>query len=856
MMSLTPPQTTFLGGEMSPKLFRSGDAAKRSASCDSIENFVVLTPGYVTRRQGTRYVAASKNNGIAALVPFVYGTTDSGDADAYVLEFGPSYMRVFRSHAQVMTTGPAIYELATPFVAAELATLQFYQSGNAMWIVSGSRWPQRLVRSGHDSWAIADAPVLDGPFLDLNATTLTVTPSATAGNGITLTASSGLFKETHEGSLFKVQHTIGEQKTTGTLTGTGASSVLLCGTNAEWEFSVTGYGSPFVATLEIEYSTDGGSSWSTWRTITFTGASASIPAVQGTNLEGVSAQVRVNCTAYTSGWATYQLAVPQYEHVGIVRIGTVATSTSATADVVDALGSTLATSSWAFCAWSDECGYPRAITANGGRLWYGGTTYRPLGLWGSKTNQFDSFAVSGSALATDSIAVTLTLAEQSPIQWLNGNRGRALLVGMADGVQELLPADPNSPYSPTNPPSADSSDATPCSRQTPVFADNCVLFIHNGGKRMYEMYYSSERESIVAADLCILADHVGTEGLEQAVVAKGGDNMIWIRRGDGSLAALTFKSAYGVSAWHHHVLGGGGVVLSMAQIPGDDGPEVWLLVERTLGGATKRYIEYMRMPDADVEYRDSFYVDCGVEWNGGDAVNITGISRANPAVVSVDAWPVDSGRNDLADGDNIRIAGVAGPDGLNDLVYTVANANKAALTFELLDTTTAALDPYESGGTVTWVDNTFGGMSHLEGEAVVSTADSGASAHTVAGGQIALDEYTNRIAAGFAFTSTVRTLCAEWMYRANATVGKKKKLNAVAFDFYNTLGGKTCVQGGTPQEIVWPQSEYAGDGPSPQTEIVEVGPMGGYAKTLAVEVVQDEPYPMTICGLVPDISIS
>lgn len=84
-------------------------------------------------------------------------------------------------------------------------------------------------------------------------------------------------------------------------------------------------------------------------------------------------------------------------------------------------------------------------------------------------------------------------------------------------------------------------------------------------------------------------------------------------------------------------------------------------------------------------------------WSSVSDLTITDISQDNPGVVTVD--DVD----DLQDGDQIVIQSVAGMtevnfDGSN--IYTVANVNDIANTFELQGIDTTSFTAYSSGGTV------------------------------------------------------------------------------------------------------------------------------------------------------------
>lgn len=82
-------------------------------------------------------------------------------------------------------------------------------------------------------------------------------------------------------------------------------------------------------------------------------------------------------------------------------------------------------------------------------------------------------------------------------------------------------------------------------------------------------------------------------------------------------------------------------------------------------------------------------------WNADTDLSITGITQANPAVVTV------SSIGDLQNGDKIVIQDVSGMtevnfDGSN--IYTVANISGS--TFELQGTDSSAFSAYTSGGTV------------------------------------------------------------------------------------------------------------------------------------------------------------
>jgi len=79
------------------------------------------------------------------------------------------------------------------------------------------------------------------------------------------------------------------------------------------------------------------------------------------------------------------------------------------------------------------------------------------------------------------------------------------------------------------------------------------------------------------------------------------------------------------------------------------------------------------------------------------AQNITGITKANPAVVTY------SGSDTYANGDMVDISGVVGMTEVNGRRFTVANVNTGANTFELSGVNSTSYTTYVSGGTVSEV---------------------------------------------------------------------------------------------------------------------------------------------------------
>lgn len=77
-----------------------------------------------------------------------------------------------------------IYELATPYTQANLfdaenlLQMQYAQSNDVMFLAAGKYAPRALARTGDTSWSITALTFNDGPYLDVNTSSTTLTPAS------------------------------------------------------------------------------------------------------------------------------------------------------------------------------------------------------------------------------------------------------------------------------------------------------------------------------------------------------------------------------------------------------------------------------------------------------------------------------------------------------------------------------------------------------------------------------------------------------------------------------------------------------------------------------------------------------
>uniref|UniRef100_A0A6H1ZE24 Putative tail tubular protein n=1 Tax=viral metagenome TaxID=1070528 RepID=A0A6H1ZE24_9ZZZZ len=200
-MASNQVKSNFTAGEVSKRLAGQVDYARYANACFQMENAHALPQGGFSRRTGSYYVAGTKSNGAALLVPFEFSVIQS-----YVLEFGNLYMRVYKDQGQILSGGVP-YEIVSPYAAADLPYLKWAQSADVLYIVHPDYPVKQVTRTGDTAWTITNVSLIDGPYLDVTYYSdfeQTLTPSGTTGS-ITLTASDTPFLATMVGASVRWQ---------------------------------------------------------------------------------------------------------------------------------------------------------------------------------------------------------------------------------------------------------------------------------------------------------------------------------------------------------------------------------------------------------------------------------------------------------------------------------------------------------------------------------------------------------------------------------------------------------------------------------------------------------------------------
>lgn len=659
-------QRSFNAGELSPFMLRRIGFDKYDSGLQELTNFTIRVEGPVSRRPGTKFIAETETMSEQSLLI----SFEQSKTDAYVIECGDKYMRFYRNSGQIVNDNDSIYEIDTVFEEEELFDIQYVQEADVMYLVDGNDPPQKLSRVDHNDWTITDMNFTTGPFLNGNISTTTIEPNGVTGT-ITLIADSNIFDEGHVGALWRLGFRRTDNPLIGTLDG-DANSVTM-EISGSYYYNIQG---TWEGDVIFEKSYDAGVTYET--VYPRYNKNTAINEDFDDSEPDENVIYRVTMENHVSGSAEYYLKAAESTNYGIVRITDFNDANEVIATVLSELEDTNSTTLWSEGAWSDYRGWPQTIEFYEQRLMFGGSTSYPQTIWTTKTasGKFDDYENMTAGVDADD-ALIYVLSGQNPIQWMRAQT--QLLIGTLSGVGRWGSSDDETAITPTDPTNYREQAKHGSAYMQSIMVGDAVLFVERGGHKVREFSYSLERDKYVAPDMTVLAEHITGDGIIDIAYQARPQPILWCVLEDGDIAALTYQRTEEVVGWSRYETDGDFV--SVSTIPGDDEDEVWVIVKRDINDTDVRYVEQFQPQDWGSDNNDMFFVDAGLTFDGGAAVNITDITNADPAVVTT------ATAHGFSDGDQVFIEGIVGLTSVNDAVYSVNDVNVTDMTFALMDVT-------------------------------------------------------------------------------------------------------------------------------------------------------------------------
>lgn len=850
----TTIQRSFAGGEIAPALYARVDTSKYTTGLRTLRNMLVMRHGGATNRPGTTFVGEVKDSTkTVRFIPFVFNSDQT-----YILEFGDQYMRVVRAGAQVTETAQAItaitnaspgvltysgadnyangdevvitgivgaigaylngrnfkvanvntgantfelnylngtavnttsmgsytsggtiaevYTITTPYLEADLPTLQFVQSADVLTIVHPSYAPRELSRAGHASWslsAISFAPGVSAP---------------------------------------------------GSVVNNGAA-----GSTTEWVVTT-------IAQETLEESLASAS----------TGSSA-------TPSSGSPITVSWGAVSGAQEYNVYKKSNGIYGLIGVAG-STSFVDTGITADTTDTPPITRN-------PFGSSDNYPSCVAYYQQRLLMANTNNNPETTYGSKTSAFKNFTISSPLQDDDAVTWTLAGKQVNEIKHLLEigklvsftTAGEWTIEGDAAGLLKATDVNPKQ------------QSYNGCSDLPPIIVGSTAIYVQARGSIIRDLAFDYQVDGYRGNDLTIFSTHL-VDGYELVdwSYQQIPHSVVWAVRDDGVLLGLTYVREQQILGWHRHDFDG--TVENVCVVPEGDEDAVYLVIKRTINGATKRYIERMTQRRVD-DIEDSVFMDCSLSYDGRNTGVTTMTLSGGSTWNSTETLTLTASASTFDSDDVGNAVHLTGSDG-SVIRFTInAYSSATVVTGRAHMTVPAAL---RSTATTTWtlaVDS-VSGLWHLEGKDVAVLGDGFVAASpnndsytvvTVTNGAITLDRPYGVIHVGLPYISDLETLDLD-SAQGETMADKKKSVQRVTCYVEESRGiwigaapptddDEDAVEGLYEAKV---RDEEGYDEPvSLTTDTVDVNIRPEWNSNGRIFIRQVDPLPMTILAVAP-----
>lgn len=460
---------------------------------------------------------------------------------------------------------------------------------------------------------------------------------------------------------------------------------------------------------------------------------------------------------------------------GYVQLTNIVNTYTATATVIKTLASTAATSNWSEGAWSDVRGYPARVAFHEQRLFFARTSHEPQKIWGSKVFDYTNFGTN-EGVSDDALNIQLASTESNDIKWLASSR--ALIAGTYGGEFTISSGD-DSPLTPSN---------TNAKRQTswgseaiiPKIIGSYMYYVQRFSRKLRELFYSWDLDTYKSVDKTILSPEItGTGGIVDMAYQQSPDTILWCVCSNGTIATLTREVDQEVQGWSRQTTTGSYEAITTIPSYSQDYDEVWVVVNRSINGSSKRYVERFYSTEVPARQDQCVYLHSALTYNAYDTssagtINISLSATAGTIVVTSSASAFAS--TDV--GKRIRAVTGSTATTIGEVKITGFTSATVVVGTVLTSFSTTAY----SGGDWGLSVQTISGLDHLEACEVSVLADGGTDKpnKTVSGGSITLGYNYFVVNIGLPYRQKLQTLPQEKGSQRGTSQGKIQRISEVA----------------------------------------------------------------------------
>lgn len=542
---------------------------------------------------------------------------------------------------------------------------------------------------------------------------------------------------------------------------------------------------------------------------------------------------------------------------GYAKITSYTSPTVVNATVITTLPTTSPVDTWSFSP------VPASVHFFQARLFYGSIT----DLWGSKlpsddgTTNYEDFTTGSS----EEDAFIFTSAVMSPgIRWLASN-DKTLFGASRDKVFNLGPSDSAAVISILNPPDIKTIATDGSNRVPTVLKNNITFFINSSGERLNTLNYSFEIEGYDVIDTNVISERILNSGITQIAFQESKEDIAWCVRNDGILTGLNYLPDQSVIPWFRIKIDGEiESVTTLPTLTGED--RIYVVSKRTINSSTVRYIEYLDNYQIMPNILDYF---TGTPNKTSDNTNYEfAIWQAQKEYNNVDSFIKIDGSDSTISTQTMT----PGATGGSDITFTAGGAifsssDVGREIWEKTATGVASITSYISAtqvkcniisdfaststiaaGNWYFTNNTFGGLTHLEGEDVTVISDGAElpDTYTVSSGAITIPKQASQVTIGLKYIGIIKLLPIQGGSANGNSRIKPQLINRFGISTLDSIGGEIGTNIYNLVEILYGPPRVNGRAVLPFTGIKEVTIEDTYEKEKSIYILQRLSLPLTI----------
>jgi hypothetical protein len=266
--------------------------------------------------------------------------------------------------------------------------------------------------------------------------------------------------------------------------------------------------------------------------------------------------------------------------------------------------------------------YPQCSTYYEQRSMYGGSLNRPQGFDMSQSGQYHNFNMSTPLKDDDAISRNIAALQVNEIRHFVPLRD--LLILTSGGIWTLSAGGNSDVITPSSI-SVRIQSSLGVSHVPPITINDAVIVVQDKGSIVRDLGYSFQSDNYVGSDLSIISSHI-FEGnaITEWAYASVPYSIVYAVMSNGIMATMTYMREQELIAWTRQVTDG--LYESVASISEGSEDAVYVIVNRTINGEQKRYVERFASRIVN-DPADAFFVHCGLTYVGEPVSHLTGLDH-------------------------------------------------------------------------------------------------------------------------------------------------------------------------------------------------------------------------------------